>query len=395
MTDSPSYRDLGVSSAKEDVVAAARLQGEGLFPGAFCKVIADALGGDPGACMALHSDGAGTKALVAYLAYRERGDPGVFASLAQDALVMNTDDLICVGARGPFVVTNTIARHRGLVPGAAVEAIIAGYERCVRDLAGFGVEIVLCGGETEDVGDLVRTLVVDAAAACRLRRDEVVDGTRVRPGDLIVGLASAGRARYERAETSGIGSNGLTLARHVLLRPSYRERFPEASAPETPAELAYRGPYELADAPEGLGMTVGEALLSPTRTYAPVVIRALAELGAGVHGVVHCTGGGQTKCLRLGTTVKFVKDAPFEPPPVFRLIQAAGRLGWDEMAQVFNLGHRLELYVDPAAAGEAIAIAAELGVEARVIGRCEVWAGGPRLVIAGPDGPLSFGSSPA
>jgi phosphoribosylformylglycinamidine cyclo-ligase len=391
MTDSRSYRDLGVSSAKEDVVAAARLQGEGLFPGAFCKVIADVLTGDPDTCLALHSDGAGTKALVAYLAFRETGDPAVFATLAQDALVMNTDDLLCLGARGPFVVTNTIGRHRGLIPGEAVEAIVGGYERCARALAPFGVEIVLCGGETEDVGDLVRTLVVDASAACRLRRDEVIDGSRVRPGDLIVGLASAGRARYEDAVSSGIGSNGLTLARHVLLDASYRERFPEAAAPETPAELAYRGPFALTDRPAALGMTVGEALLSPTRTYAPVLRVVLAELRSGVHGLVHCTGGGQTKCLRLGAGVRFVKDALFEPPPVFRLIQATGGLSWEEMAQVFNLGHRMELFVDAAAAGEVIEASAALGVEARVVGRCEALTEGPRLLIDGPGGPLAFG----
>ena len=390
MTDSRSYRALGVSAAKEDIVAAASLQGEGLYPGAFCKIVDDVLTGDPAHCVAFHSDGAGTKALVAYLAFRETGDASVFGSLAQDALVMNIDDLLCIGAKGPFVVTNTIGRHRGLIPGDAVEAIVDGYQRCAETLGAFGVEVALCGGETEDVGDLVRTVIVDAAAACRLLRDEVIDGREVRAGDVIVGLSSTGRTAYEEAENSGIGSNGLTLARHVLLAPTYRQRYPESSAPDLDDALAYRGSHHLSESPEGLGMTLAQALLSPTRTYSPVLVPTLSELRSGVHGIVHCTGGGQTKCLRLGTQVRFVKDDLFEVPPLFRLIREAAQMPWDEMYQVFNMGHRMELYVDAGAADEVIGAAAERGVAARVVGRCEPWSEGPRLVIAGPDGTFSF-----
>lgn len=390
MTDSQSYRALGVSAAKEDIIAAAEIQGDGLFPGAFCKVVPDALVGDPAFCMAFHSDGAGTKALIAYLTYRETGDASVFTSLAQDALVMNTDDLLCIGALGPFVVTNTIARHRGLIPSEAVEAIVWGYERCAQTLRDHGVEIVLCGGETEDVGDLVRTLVVDAAIASRMRRDQIIDGRAVRPGDLIVGLASGGRATYEGRDNSGIGSNGLTLARHVLLGGSYREEYPEASDPDLSDEVAYRGRFSLDDQPAELGMTISQSLLSPTRTYAPIMAKVLAELGSGVHGLVHCTGGGQTKCLRLGTTVSFRKDQLFDVPPLFRLIQAESGLEWSEMFQVFNMGHRMELFVDPGAANEVIGAAKEYGVEARVIGRCDPWTEGPRLVIEGPDGSIAY-----
>lgn len=390
MTDSQSYRALGVSAAKEDIIAAAAIQGDGLYPGAFCKVVPDVLVGDPQFCMAFHSDGAGTKALVAYLAYRETGDASVFASLAQDALVMNTDDLLCIGALGPFVVTNTIARHRGLIPSEAVEAIVSGYEQCAETMREQGIEIVLCGGETEDVGDLVRTVVVDAAIACRMRRDQVLDGRALRPGDLIVGFASGGRATYEDRANSGIGSNGLTLARHVLLSGSYRERYREASAPELSKEVAYRGRFLLGDHPAELGMTVAEALLSPTRTYAPVVAKVLAEVGSGVHGFVHCTGGGQTKCLRFGANVSYCKDELFDIPPLFRLIQAESGLEWSEMYQVFNMGHRMELFVDPGAASDVISAAGEHGVEARVVGRCDRWTAGPRLVIEGPEGSIAF-----
>lgn len=390
MTDSQSYRALGVSAAKEDIISAASLQGQGLFPGAFCKVLPDVLVGDPTFCMAFHSDGAGTKALVAYLLYKETGDASVFASLAQDALVMNTDDLLCIGAEGPFVVTNTIARHRGLIPAEAIEAIIGGYQRCADTLRQAGVAVALCGGETEDVGDLVRTLVVDAAVACRLSRDRVIDGSAVRPGDLIVGLASTGRATYEDAPNSGIGSNGLTLARHVLLAPSYRERFPEASAPDIDDDVAYRGHLNLQETPEDLGMTVGEALLSPTRTYAPILSKALTQIRSGIHGIIHCTGGGQTKCLRLGTKVKFIKDHVFDVPPLFSLIREAAQLEWDEMYQVFNMGHRMELFVDPGVENELVGLAEEHGVAAQVIGQCEPWTRGHRLVIEGPSGPLFY-----
>jgi phosphoribosylformylglycinamidine cyclo-ligase len=394
MSDSRAYRAVGVSSGKDDIVAAARLQGEGLFPGAFCKVVPDALTGSERHCVALHADGAGTKSVVAYLAFRESGDPAVFASLAQDALVMNVDDLVCVGARGPFVVTNVIGRHRGLVPHGAVEAVIGGYARCAEALSAQGVAVALCGGETADLGDVVRTITVDAAAVCRLRRDEVIDGAAVTPGDVIVGLSSVGTASFEDRPNSGVGSNGLTLARHVLLRPEYRTAYPEACAPDLPAGIAYRGVHRLEDRPVGWDLTVGEALLSPTRSYAPIVVACLQALGRAVHGVVHCTGGGQTKCLRLRAPVSYVKDDVFPVPPLFALLQDAAAMGWEEMYRVFNMGHRMELFVPRGAADEVVAIAAAHGVEAKVVGRCVPLAAGPRLVLEGPDGPLRFGGAP-
>jgi phosphoribosylformylglycinamidine cyclo-ligase len=387
-----TYRSLGVSASKEDVLAAARLQGPGLFPGAFCKLLPDLLGGDPAHCVAIHSDGAGTKSVVAYLLFRETGDPTVFGSLAQDALVMNVDDLLCVGSTGPFLVSNTIGRHRELVPAEAVAAVVEGYERCASVLAEHGVEVGLCGGETADVGDVVRTILVDASVSCRMRRDAVLDGSAVAPGDAIVALGSAGQARYEGGPNSGIGSNGLTLARHALLGGDYRTRHPEACAPDLPDDLAYRGPFELGDRPAGLGMTVGEALLSPTRTYAPVVVRALKAVGRGVHAIVHCTGGGQTKCLRLGTGVRFVKDAMLEVPRLFDLIQRVAGVDWEEMYRVFNMGHRMELLVDPAAAGEVVDIARGLGVPAGIAGRCEPPGPGSRLRIEAPAGVFEYGS---
>ncbi len=390
MTDSQHYRALGVSSGKDDVISAARMQGDGVFPGAFCKLVDDALTNDPETCLALHADGAGTKSIVAYLLFRETGDPTVFASLAQDALVMNVDDLLCVGATGPFVLTNTIGRHRGLVPGSAIEAIIGGYERSARILGERGVEILLCGGETADLGDLVRTVVVDSAVACRLRRDRVIDGRAVVPGDLIIGLASAGQADYEERPNSGIGSNGLTLARHVLLEAGYRERFPESSAPDLAETLAYRGPYALSDRPDGLAMTVGEALLSPTRSYSPVVVEVIERLGSSVHGIVHCTGGGQTKCLRFGAQVGFVKDDLFPIPPIFSLLRQAAGMEWEEMYRVFNMGHRMELFVDSAVAEAVIAIARSHGVDARIVGRCVPQDDGPRLRLHGPDGVVTY-----
>lgn len=390
MADSRHYRALGVSSAKEDIIAAASLQGDGLFPGAFCKIIPDLLVGDPSHCMALHADGAGTKSIVAYLMYRETGDPKVFAGLAQDALVMNIDDLLCVGMVGPYAVTNTIGRHRGLIPGEAIEAVIGGYERCAQALAGAGVEISLCGGETADLGDLVRTLVVDAAVVARAPREQIIDGGAIAPGDRIVGLSSTGQATYEERPNSGMGSNGLTLARHLLLKGSYREVYPEASAPDLDDELAYRGRFGVLDRPQGLGMTVGEALLSPTRSYGPVLVKALATARSAIHGIVHCTGGGQTKCLRLGTGVRYVKDNLFAVPPLFELIREEAQLEWDELFRVFNMGHRMELIVEQAAVGELIEIARELGVEAREVGRCEPSSSRPTLHLEGPFGELDF-----
>jgi len=379
----PTYEKLGVSSSKKDVLAAARLQGEGLFPGAFCKLVPDLFGGDPEMCAALHSDGAGTKSVVAYLAYRETGDAAVFAGLAQDALVMNIDDLACVGALGPYVVSNTIGRHRALVPGEAIEAIVGGYETCVAALAEAGIEVALCGGETADLGDLVRTLVVDATAACRMPRASVLDGRAPRPGDVLIGIEGTGQASYEAEPNSGIGSNGLTLARHVLLEPGYRERYPESCAPDLPKELAYRGRFRLGDDVPGLEMSVGQALLSPTRSYAPILKKLLSEIPSALRAFVHCTGGGQTKCLRLPADVRFVKDNLFPLPSLFELLKTEGKLTLLETLEVFNSGHRMEVVADSEAASEIVDIARSFKLSAQIVGRCENRGDEqvPRLII--------------
>ncbi len=387
------YESVGASATKEEVLAAARLQGAGLFPHAFCKIVPDVLCGDETSCVALHSDGAGTKSLVAYMLFREDGDASHFASLAQDALIMNIDDLLCVGATGPYVVTNTIGRHKGLIPAEAISAIVAGYEASASQLAQMRVEMVLCGGETADLGDLVRTVVVDAAVAARLRRDQVIDGSRACPGDVIVGLSSTGQATYEETPNSGIGSNGLTLARHALLSAEMRERYPETCAPELDPSLGYQGPYLVTDEPSTLESSVGEALLCPTRTYAPVVIEALSRCASGsIHAIVHCTGGGQTKCLRVAAPVTFIKEDLFPVPPLFQLIQEHGGVKWREMYRVFNMGHRMEIIVAPEVADEVLDVSRSFGIDARVVGRCVAPTDGARLHIDTPVGHFEFGA---
>jgi len=401
MEDSRSYEALGASSAKTGIYTAISSQDKGLFHGSFCKIIPDVLAGDPNYCLALHSDGTGTKSIVAYLLYNMRqnsshtleNDPSIFSSLAQDALVMNTDDLLCIGATGPFIVSNTIGRNRFLIDDKIVQAIIEGYSNFASTMALTGIGIYLSGGETADIGDLVRTLVVDASVFCRLKRKDVIDGSRVVAGDVIIGLASDGVANYETYYNSGIGSNGLTLARHVLLKGPLRDRFPEVSEPSLNTSAlcgydkiyaAYRGQYCVTDYVEELGMTVGHALLSPTRTYAPVIKRVLEHLDERhIHAIVHCTGGGQTKCAGLNTDVSFIKNDMFSIPPIFKLIQKASGLSSNEMYQVFNMGHRMELIVDPTVAHAVINISKEFGVEAKEIGFCTT---GPEYKVAIQEG---------
>lgn len=385
-----AYEQLGVSATKTEVHAAIADSDPGLFPGAFCRIGPDVLAGDPEWCSALHSDDAGTKAIVAYLSFRENKDPSVFRGIAQDALVMNLDDLVCIGATDRFLLGNTINRNSFVIPGAVVREVIAGYADVTKRLARWGIEVVATGGETADMNDAVRTILVGATLAVRLRRDRVIDNARIRPGDVIVGLSSVGRATYEDAPNSGIGDNGLTLARHALLSSRYREEYPESVDPAIEAGRSYRGPYSLGDRPAALGMSVGEALLSPTRTYAPIVRTILEEIGvAPVHGVVHCTGGGQTKCIGFGRGVAYVKDDLFPAPPLFRLIAEHGGVSWREMYQTFNMGHRMELMVEPSVAAATMEISRRYGVDARVVGRCEE-APENRVVLTAPDGPQEY-----
>jgi len=372
------YDQLGASATKDDVHAAVAATDPGLFTTAFCRIASDVLAGDPGWCSLSHADGAGTKAIVAYLAFRETGDPKWFRGLAQDALVMNLDDMACVGAVDRFLMVNTIARNGKLIPSAAIAEIINGFEDCRRHWKEFGIDIVATGGETADLGDSVRTLVVDAALTARLKRNQVIDAGRIEPGLAIVGLSSTGRAWYEDSINSGIGSNGLTLARHVLLHRDYREKYPESVAPETVSSLTYRGKYKLTDEPSGWGMSVASALLSPTRTYAPIIKQTLAALGDRVRGVIHNTGGGLGKSLRFGKNVHYIKDALFETPPLFSAIADAG-VSADEMCRTFNMGCRLEVYVPPNDAKTVVEISERFGVAAKMIGRCEAWSSGNRV----------------
>ncbi len=384
------YARRGVSSAKEDVHRAVAGLDKGLFPAAFCRILPDALGGGDEHALVLHADGAGTKSIVAYLLWRETGDASHFAGIAQDAAVMNIDDMLCVGATGPFVLSSTIGRNKSLVGGDAIAAVINGFHAFAARLGALGIELVIGGGETADVGDLVRTIAVDATCAARLRRDEVIDNGSIRPGDAIVALSGTGAAAYEEKENSGIGSNGLTSARHDLLGRAYAARYPETWAPSTPENLVYAGSFSLSDPLPGSALTIGEALASPTRTYAPIVREVLARGRRLIHGMVHCTGGGQTKCLRFGGAVRYVKDNPFPVPPLFRLIQARSGSTWREMHEVFNMGHRLELFTCDEGAALIEEAAARFAVEARRIGRVERAEGRSELVIAGPDGTLAW-----
>lgn len=375
MPDELKYSLRGVSASKEDVHQAIQGIDKGLFPKAFCKIIPDLLANDPAWCNIMHADGAGTKSSLAYLYWRETGDLTVWKGIAQDAIVMNLDDLLCVGAAGPVLLSSAIGRNKNLVPGEVIKAIIEGTEAFLEQMHGYGVEIHSTGGETADVGDLVRTVIVDSTVITRMPKADVISNHQIRPGDVIVGLASFGQAAYETEYNSGMGSNGLTSARHDLLHKIYREKYPESLDPGMPKDLAYTGPFQLTDASGIPGVDIGKLILSPTRTYAPVVHAILKNFRKEIHGMVHCTGGGQTKVLNFVENIRIVKDNLFSAPPLFRLIKEHSQATWKEMFKVFNMGHRMELYVPEAITGEIIAIAATFGIEARVIGHCEAFEG--------------------
>ncbi|MDH4225375.1 MAG: AIR synthase-related protein [Deltaproteobacteria bacterium] len=374
--DSPSkpapdrYAGRGVSAQKEEVHAAISTEDPGLYPFAFTKLVADSLTGDPDYCLAVHADGAGTKSALAYLYFRETGDTSVFKGLAQDSLVMNTDDLFCVGAAGPFLLSNTIGRNKRLVPGEVIREIITGYAEQVNRFKGWGVEVVATGGETADVGDVVRTLLVDSTLTARLPRNRVVANDRVKPGDVIIGLASFGQAAYEDVYNSGIGSNGLTSARHDLLVSRYGQTYPETFEPGMPPHLSYCGPFGLQDPLESTPLTIGQALLSPTRSYGPLIIPLLAGYRDQINALVHCTGGGQTKCLRAGQAIHYIKDNLFEPPPLFAAIQRVTGTPWREMYQVFNMGHRMEIIGEPSLLPVVKELGQQFGVDVRQVGVC-------------------------
>ncbi|WP_250632857.1 AIR synthase related protein [Rhodoflexus caldus] len=365
------YAMRGVSSGKEDVHNAIKLIDKGLYPKAFCKIIPDLLGGDPAWCNIMHADGAGTKSSLAYVYWRETGDLSVWKGIAQDAIVMNLDDLLCVGATDNILLSSTIGRNKYLVPGEVIAAIINGTEEVLEMLRSHGIGIYSTGGETADVGDLVRTIIVDSTVTARMKRSDVISNDRIRAGDVIVGLASFGQATYEDRYNGGMGSNGLTSARHDVFHKLLAEKYPESYDPQVPADLIYSGSRSLIECFEDVPVNIGQLVLSPTRTYAPVISQVLAELRPHINGMVHCSGGAQTKVLHFIDRLHVIKDNLFECPPLFRLIQQESGTDWREMYRVFNMGHRMELYLPEQFAETVIQISQSFGIQAQIIGRVE------------------------
>ena len=383
------YDQRGVSASKEDVHNAIKNIDKGLFPGAFCKIVPDYLGGDPEWCNIMHADGAGTKSSLAYAYWRETGDLSVWKGIAQDALIMNIDDLLCVGATDNILLSSTIGRNKRLVPGEVIAAIINGTEELLEELRRFGVNIYSTGGETADVGDLVRTIIVDSTVTCRMRRADVIDNADIRPGDVIVGLASYGQAAYETEYNGGMGSNGLTSARHDVFNKNVAKKYPETYDTEIPQELAYCGTCGLTDPVVGAPVNAGKLVLSPTRTYAPVIKAILAENRKDVHGMVHCSGGAQTKIMNFVGNVHVIKDNLFDVPPLFELIRRESGTDAREMYKVFNMGHRMEIYLPAGKAERIIAISESMGVPAKIIGRVEA-SENKRLTLSTPYGTFDY-----
>jgi phosphoribosylformylglycinamidine cyclo-ligase len=374
MISSQRYDQRGVSASKDDVHNAIKNIDKGLFPKAFCKIIPDILSNDPAYCNIMHADGAGTKSSLAYTYWKETGDISVWRGIAQDAIIMNVDDLLCVGATDNILLSSTIGRNKNLIPGDVIAAIINGTEEILAELREAGIGIYSTGGETADVGDLVRTIIVDSTVTCRMKRDEVISNDRIQPGDVIVGLASYGQANYEKEYNGGMGSNGLTSARHDVFNKTVAEKYPESYDAGIPYELIFSGSKNLTDAIDignGRSVTAGKLVLSPTRTYAPIIKAMLNTHRQQVHGMVHCSGGAQTKVLHFVEGLHIIKDNLFPVPPLFKLIQQESGTSWQEMYKVFNMGHRMELYVPAEIAGELIKISESFGVAAQVIGRVE------------------------
>ena len=365
------YDMRGVSASKEDVHNAIKNVDKGLFPKAFCKIVPDWLGGDPDYCNIMHADGAGTKSSLAYMYWRETGDISVWKGIAQDALIMNIDDLLCVGATDNILLSSTIGRNKKLIPGEVIAAIINGTEELLAELRELGVNIISTGGETADVGDLVRTIIVDSTVTCRMRRADVIDNANIKGGDVIVGLASYGQAAYEHEYNGGMGSNGLTSARHDVFNKILAKKYPESYDAAVPEELVYSGSVGLTDSVEGAPLNSGKLVLSPTRTYAPVVKKVLDEMRDRIHGMIHCSGGAQTKIMHFVTNKHVIKDNLFPIPPLFALIRRESGTDWKEMYKVFNMGHRMEFYVNREDADRIIKISESMGIPARIVGRVE------------------------
>ena len=385
------YQARGVSAGKEDVHNAIKNVDKGLFPQAFCKIVPDFLTGDEDYCVVMHADGAGTKTSLAYMYWKKTGDISVWKGIAQDALIMNIDDLLCVGATGPILLSSTIGRNKNLIPGSVISEIINGTEELLKDLRSHGIEIYSTGGETADVGDLVRTIIVDSTVIARMKRSDVISNHKIQAGDCIVGLASYGQANYENTYNSGMGSNGLTSARHDVFNYQLAKEFPESFDPNVPNELVYSGEKLLEDEVANLPLDAGKLVLSPTRTYAPVIKKILDQFRPQIHGMVHCSGGAQTKVLHFVNNLHIIKDNLFPIPPLFLMIQEESGTSWEEMYKVFNMGHRMEIYVPADIAAELIAISESFGIAAQVIGKVESFYG-KQVSIKSEKGEFSYNS---
>jgi phosphoribosylformylglycinamidine cyclo-ligase len=370
MGNQSNYARRGVSAQKEDVHNAIKDLDKGLFPNAFCRVLPDVLGGDDAWCNIMHADGAGTKSSLAYMYWKETGDYSVWKGIAHDAMIMNVDDLICVGALDNILMSSTIGRNKNKIPGDVLVQILKGFDETIAELAKWGIRVYLTGGETADVGDLVRTIIVDSTFTCRMKKADVIEN-QIRPGDVIVGLASFGKAVYEREYNGGIGSNGLTSARHDVFINYLAEKYPESYDDLIPKSLIYSGKYQLTQQMPGLGVDAGKLVLSPTRTYAPLVKQVVDLFRPAIHGMIHCTGGGQTKVMKFVDKLHVVKDNLFELPPLFKIIKDSSDTSWDEMYEVFNMGHRFEIYTDEKTAAEIISLSGKLNIDAKIVGHTE------------------------
>ena len=379
----------GVSASKEDVHKAISKLDKGLFPKAFCKIVPDYMTGSNEHCIVMHADGAGTKSSLAYMYWKETGDLSVWKGIAQDALVMNLDDLLCVGATDNIMLSSTIGRNKNLIPGDVISAIINGTQELVDELGKHGLNIYLTGGETADVGDLVRTIIVDSTVVCRMKRSDVIDNANIKAGNVVVGLASYGKAAYETEYNGGMGSNGLTSARHDVFANYLAQKYPDSYDAHVPAEVVYKGKYNLTDVIEGTGLDAGKLVLSPTRTYAPVIAKILSAYRSQIDGIVHCSGGAQSKVLHFVDGVRVIKDNLFPIPTLFNIIKEQSGASWDEMFRVFNMGHRMELYVPEAIVTDIIAISQSFGVEAQIIGRVEA-SDKTEVVIKHPFGEVIY-----
>ena len=389
MTDTSKYDLRGVSSSKEDVHRAISGLDRGLYPKAFCKIVPDILGHDPDYCNIMHADGAGTKSSLAYIYWKETGDISVWKGIAQDAIIMNLDDLLCVGAYSNILLSSTIGRNKNLIPGEVVSAIINGTEEILEELRQMGIDIFSAGGETADVGDLVRTIIVDSTVISRMKRNEIISNHNIKAGDIIVGLSSSGLTTYETDYNGGMGSNGLTSARHDIFAHYLAEKYPESYDPSLPGDLVYSGKLRLTDKIKELNIDAGKLVLSPTRTYAPVIKKVLETMRKDIHGMVHCGGGGQTKIMHFIDNMHVIKDDLFPVPPLFRMIQEQSGTAWHDMYKVFNMGHRFEIYTNQESAERIIEISAGFNLEAKIIGHCE-FSSKKKLTISSKNGIFEY-----